>query len=97
MPILPDGISTLPALPPGDVPIILGRPVGDEHARRAEDRRLHGYEVFDHALDGIAAGAGRTLDDGGSVPGPYGGGQRSSGRLSSSLAALRKRAPLRWS
>ena len=25
-----------------------------EYARRAEDRRLHGYEVFDYALNGIA-------------------------------------------
>jgi len=36
-----------------DVPIILSRPVSDEYARRAEDERLHSYETFDFALNGI--------------------------------------------
>ena len=36
-----------------DVPIILSRPVRDEYARRAEDARLHSYEAFDYALNGI--------------------------------------------
>ena len=36
-----------------DVPIILSRPVGDEHARRAEDARLHSYQAFDYAFNGI--------------------------------------------
>ena len=35
------------------VPIILSRPVSDEYARRAEDARLHSYEAFDYALNGI--------------------------------------------
>ena len=35
-----------------DVPVILSRPVSDEHARRAEDARLHSYEAFDYALNG---------------------------------------------
>ena len=35
------------------VPIILSRPVSDEYARRAEERRLHSYEAFDYALNGI--------------------------------------------
>ena len=35
------------------VPIILSRPVSDDYARRAEDRRLHSYEAFDYALNGI--------------------------------------------
>ena len=37
-----------------DVPIVLSRPVRDEYARRAEDARLHSYETFDYALNGIA-------------------------------------------
>ena len=37
-----------------DVPIIMSRPVSDEYARRAEDKRLHSYEVFDYALNGAA-------------------------------------------
>ena len=37
-----------------DVPIILSRPVSDEYARRAEDARLHSYNVFDYALNGPA-------------------------------------------
>ena len=36
-----------------DVPIILSRPVSDEYARRADDARLHSYETFDYALNGI--------------------------------------------
>ena len=36
-----------------DVPIILSRPVRDEYARRADDARLHSYEAFDYALNGI--------------------------------------------
>ena len=36
-----------------DVPIILSRPVSDEHARRAEDARLHSYQAFDYAFNGI--------------------------------------------
>ncbi|MYE01549.1 MAG: phosphonoacetate hydrolase [Alphaproteobacteria bacterium] len=36
------------------VPILLSRPVSDGYARRAEDRRLHSYEAFDYALNGIA-------------------------------------------
>ena len=36
-----------------NVPIILSRPVSDEYARRAEDARLHSYETFDYALNGI--------------------------------------------
>ena len=36
-----------------DVPIILSRPVSDEYARRAEEARLHSYETFDYALNGI--------------------------------------------
>ena len=36
-----------------DVPIILSRPVTDEYARRAEDARLHSYEVFDYAFNGV--------------------------------------------
>ncbi len=35
------------------VPIILSRPVSDEYARRAENARLHSYEAFDYALNGI--------------------------------------------
>ena len=37
-----------------DVPIILSGPVSDEYARRAEDVRLHSYEAFDYAFNGIA-------------------------------------------
>ena len=36
-----------------DVPIILSRPVSDEHARRAEDARLHSYQAFDYAFNGV--------------------------------------------
>ena len=36
-----------------DVPIVLSRPVSDEYARRAEKARLHSYETFDYALNGI--------------------------------------------
>jgi len=35
-----------------DVPIIVSRPISDEYARRAEDTRLHSYQVFDYALNG---------------------------------------------
>ena len=37
------------------VPIILSRPVSDDYARRAEERRLHSYEAFDYALNGVTA------------------------------------------
>ena len=47
-------LRTHGSLHEADVPIILSRPVGDEYARRAEDRRLHSYEVFDYALNGAA-------------------------------------------
>ncbi|MCY4453286.1 MAG: phosphonoacetate hydrolase [Immundisolibacterales bacterium] len=36
-----------------DVPIILSRAVSDTYARRAEDARLHSYETFDYAFNGI--------------------------------------------
>ncbi|MDH3467634.1 MAG: phosphonoacetate hydrolase, partial [Gammaproteobacteria bacterium] len=36
-----------------DVPIILSRPVSDEYAQRAQHARLHSYEVFDYAFNGI--------------------------------------------
>ncbi len=36
-----------------DVPIILSRPVRDEYASRAEAARLHSYEAFDYALNGV--------------------------------------------
>ena len=36
-----------------DVPIILSRPVREDYARRAEDARLHSYEAFDYAFNGI--------------------------------------------
>ena len=36
-----------------DVPIILSRPIRDEYARRAEEARLHSYEAFDYAFNGI--------------------------------------------
>ena len=35
------------------MPIFLSRPVSDEYARRAEDARLHSYEVFDYAFNGV--------------------------------------------
>ena len=35
------------------MPIILSRPVSDGYARRAEVARLHSYETFDYALNGI--------------------------------------------
>jgi len=38
-----------------DVPIIISRPISDEYARRAEDRRLHSYQVFDYAFNGPLA------------------------------------------
>ena len=36
-----------------DVPVILSRPVSDEYARRAENARLHSYEAFDYAFNGV--------------------------------------------
>ena len=38
-----------------DVPIIISRPVSDAYARRAEDSRLHSYQVFDYAFNGPVA------------------------------------------
>ena len=38
-----------------DVPIIISRPVSDAYARRAEDARLHSYQVFDYAFNGPVA------------------------------------------
>jgi hypothetical protein len=38
-----------------DVPVIINRPVNDEYARRAEDTRLHSYQVFDYAFNGPVA------------------------------------------
>ena len=35
------------------VPILLSRPVSDAYARRAGEARLHSYEAFDYALNGI--------------------------------------------
>ena len=32
---------------------ILSRPVSDEHARRAEDARLHSDQAFDDIFNGI--------------------------------------------
>lgn len=37
-----------------DVPIILSRPLSDEYAARAEQGRLHSYQVFDYAFNGPA-------------------------------------------
>jgi len=37
------------------VPIIISRPVNDGYARCGEDERLHGYHVFDYALNGPLA------------------------------------------
>jgi phosphonoacetate hydrolase len=36
-----------------NVPIILSRPVTDEYTRLAEEKRLHSYQVFDYAFNGI--------------------------------------------
>lgn len=36
-----------------DVPIVISRPVSDDYARRAQDTRLHSYQAFDYALNGI--------------------------------------------
>jgi phosphonoacetate hydrolase len=36
-----------------DVPVILSRPVREAYARRAEEARLHSYQVLDYALNGI--------------------------------------------
>jgi phosphonoacetate hydrolase len=38
-----------------DVPIIISRPLTDAYARRAEDARLHSYQVFDYAFNGPRA------------------------------------------
>ncbi len=38
-----------------DIPVIFSRPVNEEYARRAEDARVHSYQVFDYALNGIVA------------------------------------------
>ncbi len=38
-----------------DVPIIINRPVNDEYAKRAEQTRLHSYQVFDYAMNGPSA------------------------------------------
>ncbi|GMQ76255.1 MAG: phosphonoacetate hydrolase [Gammaproteobacteria bacterium] len=38
-----------------DVPIIISRPVNDAYLRRAEDARLHSYQVFDYAFNGPVA------------------------------------------
>ena len=46
-------LRTHGSLHEAEVPIILSRPVADEYARRAADRRLHSYEAFDYALNGI--------------------------------------------
>ncbi len=48
-------LRTHGSLHEADVPIILSRPVSDGYARRAEERRLHSYEAFDYALNGITA------------------------------------------
>ena len=46
-------LRTHGSLHEADVPIILSRPVSDEYARRAEDARLHSYQAFDYAFNGI--------------------------------------------
>jgi phosphonoacetate hydrolase len=38
-----------------DVPLIISRPLTDAYARRAEDTRLHSYQVFDYAFNGPVA------------------------------------------
>jgi phosphonoacetate hydrolase len=38
-----------------EVPIILSRPLNEAYARRAEKGRLHSYQLFDYAFNGIAA------------------------------------------
>lgn len=38
-----------------DVPVIISRPVSEAYARRAEDARLHSYQVFDYAFNGPAS------------------------------------------
>ena len=48
-------LRTHGSLHEADVPIILSRPVKDDYARRAEAGRLHSYEAFDYALNGIVA------------------------------------------
>ena len=46
-------LRTHGSLHEADVPIILSRPVSDGYARRAEAGRLHSYEAFDYALNGV--------------------------------------------
>ncbi len=48
-------LRTHGSLHEADVPIIISRPVNDEYARRAEDARLHSYQVFDYAFNGPVA------------------------------------------
>ena len=46
-------LRTHGSLHEADVPIIISRPVSDEHRRRAEKKRPHSYEAFDYALNGV--------------------------------------------
>jgi phosphonoacetate hydrolase len=48
-------LRTHGSLHEADVPIIISRPVNDEYARRAEDSRLHSYQMFDYAFNGPVA------------------------------------------
>ena len=48
-------LRTHGSLHEAEVPIVVSRPVSEEHARRAQDRRLDSYETFDYALNGPAA------------------------------------------
>ena len=39
-----------------DLPVVVvctSRPVSDEYARRAGDARLHSYQAFDYAFNGV--------------------------------------------
>ena len=45
-------LRTHGSLHEADVPMVLSRPVSEEYARRAGDRRLHSYETFDYAFNG---------------------------------------------
>ena len=49
-------LRTHGSLHEADVPIILSRPISDEYARRAEDARLHSFQVFDYAFNGVVDG-----------------------------------------
>jgi phosphonoacetate hydrolase len=51
-------LRTHGSLHEADVPIIISRAVTDEYARRARDARLHSYQVFDYALNGVVNGDG---------------------------------------